>query len=221
MKLSSPISVFIIASAGVHAGLVINSYSTNITLPGSTGSVMAVKLQTVKKTVKQSSINNKAKIKQVKKIVQTTDKTKKPVITKELVQKNKTLTKTRTLSNLTPDTPLTSSNTKESTQPINKEKEAKSKAHVIAIIYKALNQHFTYPRIAQRRNWQGKVLLSIHITAAGEIKNIKLSQSSGYSILDQAAISSLTKVRELPQLTSWLPYDIDLTLPVIYQLTEG
>lgn len=215
-------SAFIIASAGIHAGLVISSYSTNITLPGSTGSVMTVKLKIEKNTVKQSSVNNNTKIKQIKivekKTVQTTNKAKQPVVSKESSHKIESLTKKRTL---TPDTPLTNLTTKESTQPVNKGKEEKSKAYVIAIIYKALNQHFTYPRMAQRRNWQGKVLLSIRVTAAGEIKNIKLNKSSGYAILDKSAISSLTKIGELPQLISWLPYDFDLTLPVIYQLTEG
>ena len=222
MKLSSPISIFIIASAGIHAGLVISSYSENITLPGSTGSVMSVKLKAEKKTAKNPSVNNNAKIKQVKDIeekkVQAFNKVKQPVVIKKPTQTVKSLA---TKIPLTSDTPLVPSSFKESKQAINKEEEGKSKAHVIAVIYQALNQHFTYPRLAQRRNWQGKVLLSIRVTASGKIKNIRLNQSSGYTILDQAAMSSLTKVGELPQLISWLPYDIDLTLPVIYQLTEG
>lgn len=209
MKLLSPMSAFIIASAGIHVGLVMSSYSTNITLPGSTGSVMTVELKIEEKLSKQPSTNNNYKVKQVK------------LVKNKTSQKNKSLVTTRMFSNNTTDSSLLPSNIKESTQAINKEKDAESKAQVISIIYKALNQHFTYPRLAQRRNWQGKVLLSIRVTATGKIKNIKLNQSSGYSILDKAAISSLTKVGELPQLISWLPYDIDLTLPVIYQLTEG
>lgn len=209
MKLLSPMSAFIIASAGIHVGLVMSSYSTNITLPGSTGSVMTVELKIEEKLSKQPSTNNNYKVKQVK------------LVKNKTSQKNKSLVTTRTFSNNANDSSFLPSNIKESTQAINKEKDAESKAQVISIIYKALNQHFTYPRLAQRRNWQGKVLLSIRVTATGKIKNIKLNQSSGYSILDKAAISSLTKVGELPQLISWLPYDIDLTLPVIYQLTEG
>lgn len=212
MKIISPFMSFLAASAIVHAALVINSYSTNITLPGSTGSVMTVKLQAEKVPNKQALTGKQLEAKQVNKKIL---KEKHSPVAEPPTQKTQALAKTTTLA------PYSDSTNKENLQVVNKERESKSRAHVIAVIYQALNQHFTYPRLAQRRNWQGKVLLSIRVTASGKIKNIKLNQSSGYAILDQAAMSSLTKVGELPQLISWLPYDIDLTLPVIYQLTEG
>ena len=96
-----------------------------------------------------------------------------------------------------------------------------SRARVISIIYKELKQHFNYPALAQKRNWQGKVELSLRVTSSGKIENIQINNSSGYNILDQAAISSLLKVGNLPKISSWLPYDINLKLPVIYRLTEG
>ena len=96
-----------------------------------------------------------------------------------------------------------------------------SKAHVISIIYKRLNNHFKYPRIAQRRNWQGQVLLAFRLSRDGNIKNIKINHSSGYNVLDQAAIVALQKIGQLPQVTSWLNDGIDIQIPIIYQLTEG
>jgi len=211
MKILSPITAFILASAGVHIGLVIHSYSTNITLPGSTGSVMSVNIKSQKKTIKESSIKSNSKTKQVKNL------TEKPVQT---IDNSEQSVLTRTTPKVTePLATEVTENTK--TQPSSVEEQSKSKAHVISIIHKALSQHFSYPRLAQRRNWQGKVLLSIRVSASGKIENIKLNQSSGYTILDKAGISSLTKVGELPQLVSLLPYDINLMLPVIYQLTES
>jgi len=211
MKILSPITAFILASAGVHIGLVIHSYSTNITLPGATGSVMSVNIKPQKKTIKESAIKSKSKTKQIKnipkKLVQRIDNPEQAVLAKATSKIDKSFVTTATEK-----TKVQSASTKE---------KSKSRAQVISIIHKALKQHFSYPRLAQRRNWQGKVLLSIRVTASGKIENIKLNQSSGYTILDKAAISSLTKVGELPQLVSLLPYDINLTLPVIYQLTES
>ena len=211
MKILSPITVFILASAGIHIGLVIHSYSTNITLPSSTGSVMSVNIKSHVSSPKKLSIKSKSKTKQVKtitkKLIQSIDNPAKSILSKTPPKIVKLLATTAV------------ENT--NTQSPSAEEKSKSRARIISIIHKALNQHFSYPRLAQRRNWQGKVLLSIRVTASGKIENIKLNQSSGYTILDKAAISSLTKVGELPQLVSLLPYDMNLTLPVIYQLTES
>ena len=97
----------------------------------------------------------------------------------------------------------------------------KSKAHVITILTEEFSQHFSYPKLAKKHNWQGKVLLSLRISVRGTIENIQIDNSSGYNILDQAAVKSMRKVKSLPQISSWFKNDIELKLPVIYQLTEG
>jgi len=199
-----------IASAGIHASLVMTSNnSTTITLPGSTGSVMAVKIkeqqQAVKKinAVKKQDIAKSVKKKPAQKLLsqEISSQIKKATPPSERLAKAEQIVKTKSTAT-------------------NKQK-SESKARVISIIYTELSQHFTYPKLAQRRNWQGKVLLSLRITSTGKIKNIQLNSSSGYGILDQAAITSLINMGHLPQVSSWLPYDIDLKIPVIYQLTEG
>lgn len=198
MKTSSPIILFVIASTVVHAGFMMSSYNTStITLPGSTGSVMVVQ-------IKNKPLPNVIKTKHKK-----NNKTK----TQEIL---KTIAKQKSLSN--------TENKKQSIQTqtasINKNPE-KSKARVTSIIYKELNQYFTYPKLAIKQNWQGKVLLSLRVTSTGQIKNIQINDSSGYDILDQAAINSLSKVEHLPEISSWLPFDIDLKFPVVYKLIEG
>lgn len=195
MKLTSPIMLFTLVSAGIHAGFVMNSYVNNITLPGSTGSVMVVQIKNNKphQAIQKNKINNiKKQNLSDKRIAQKKQSN---------IEHNKQSKQIKTAS-------------------INKV-PAKSKARVASIIYKELNQHFTYPKLAVKRNWQGKVLLSLRVTSSGEIKNIKLNQSSGYEILDQAAINSLSKVDYLPEISSWLPFDIDLEFPVVYKLIEG
>lgn len=186
-----------LASAGVHAGLVMTSYnSTDITLPGSTGSVIAVKINKVEPVSKKSS----------KKVTQSKTSQKNKKIAPNL-KKNKKHPQ---------DDPASHHSLAK-----NEHQQAESKARVISIIYNKLSQHFIYPKLAQKRNWQGKVLLSLRVSSNGKINNVKINRSSGYSVLDQAAVNSLMKIGNLPQLSSWLPYEIDLNLPVVYQLTEG
>lgn len=203
MKILSPMMAFLLVSASIHAVLVITSNSsTNITLPSSKGSAMNVKIQEKHKTVTQQA-------------------TTKPVSKKTIQQE--------TLQRFTKKTPASKTQVKVANkQTIDKTsissevpKQAESKARIISIIHKKLNQHFTYPKLAQKRNWQGKVLLSLRVNSNGIINNVKVYSSSGYPILDQAAIDSLMKVQHLPKISSWLSYDINLKLPVIYQLTEG
>ena len=76
-----------------------------------------------------------------------------------------------------------------------------------------------YPKRAKRRGKQGTVLVSFIVFANGVIKNIKIAKSSGYSILDNAALKTVDKVSgKLPftkgiNKTQWF-----FTLPVVYQL---
>lgn len=60
-----------------------------------------------------------------------------------------------------------------------------------------LNKYFYYPKSAIRRNWQGDLIISFSINHDGKISNIKILKSSGYDILDMAAINSVAKI-ELP-----------------------
>lgn len=98
--------------------------------------------------------------------------------------------------------------------------QKKSNARVTSILIEEFKQYFSYPKIAIQRNWQGKVLLSLRVSSAGKIKDIQIKNSSGYAMLDQAAVESMNKVKMLPKISSWLENDIELKLPVIYKLTE-
>lgn len=194
MKLTSPLHAFIIASAGIHTGFIMMSGSTDITLPGSTGSAISVKLE----QKKQKSAHSGVKQLQAKKI--------NNLVEPETKTLNKTVKKTQS-----PPTPPT----------LSEKNKSISKARVVSLIYKELSNHFTYPKIAQRRNWQGQVLLAFRLSYNGTIEDIKINHSSGYNVLDQAAIVSLKKIGQLPQASSWLINGMEIQIPIIYQLTQG
>lgn len=206
MKLSSPILAFTLVSAGIHTGIFMMTDSADLVLPGSTGSTMLIKLdETASRNESHQSKNrsNKASANGQKKLF-------KP-------EKNNTEDVKPPVKQQQTDS---AENQKQETATFSK-KNAQLKAQVISVVYEQFNNHFNYPRIAQRQNWQGKVLLTFRITTKGEIKNIKVNHSSGFEILDQAAVNSLKKIGKLPQLSTGLNSAIDIQLPIIYQLTEG
>ena len=193
MKHTAPILLFSFISMGLHAAVAIlfNSSSV-ISLPQSEGSVMTLKLE-----------NEKA----IKKSTYATEKTANLLPSKELTKISPAMNDVSVINKKIQTTKI--------------EHTSLSKARIVSILHKELRQQFKYPKLAQRRNWQGKVILSLHITSNGVIENIEINNSSGYNVLDQAAINSLTKLGALPTTSTWLALDVDLLIPVIYQLTEG
>ena len=90
---------------------------------------------------------------------------------------------------------------------------------IIAQLKDKFSENFYYPRLAQRKNWQGTVTLGVLINTSGEIRDIVVASSSGFSILDDAAIQAMSKIKTL----NTLPFTKNITihLPVIYRLIEG
>lgn len=84
-------------------------------------------------------------------------------------------------------------------------------------LQQALAEHFSYPLLARRRGWQGEVVLSFRLEADGRILDARIARSSGYGVLDHAALSALGKVKRLQH---GLSRSLTLQLPVIYRL-EG
>ena len=89
-------------------------------------------------------------------------------------------------------------------------------------VYEALATHFSYPPLARQNGWQGEVRLALRIEPNGEIGRIRVLASSGYGILDRAALRSLKAVGRLPRAQDLLKGSgFDLILPVRYRLLDG
>ena len=82
-------------------------------------------------------------------------------------------------------------------------------------------QKLSYPAIARRKGWQGIVRLELHIEADGRISDLHIDESSGYSVLDEAALLSL-QLANVPDAAQWLRgRAIDMIVPVEYRLIDG
>jgi protein TonB len=55
-----------------------------------------------------------------------------------------------------------------------------------------------YPRPARQRGWEGSVMLRVQVSAGGRVDDIWVERSSGYQILDQAALVAVKKWRFRP-----------------------
>ena len=72
--------------------------------------------------------------------------------------------------------------------------------------------------MARRRNFQGTVLLDVRVTAQGTVAEVKVARSSGYSVLDQSALSSVRNWRFEPARQGSRPFETWVQVPVRFEL---
>ena len=88
------------------------------------------------------------------------------------------------------------------------------RASVMAFITGQLN----YPAIARHKGWQGVVKLQLLIESDGHISDLHIEQTSGYALLDKAALSSL-QLAHVPDAAQWLDGKaVSIVVPVEYRL---
>lgn len=93
---------------------------------------------------------------------------------------------------------------------------------VLAAIQINLERHFHYPAQARRRNWEGRVVLSFRVTPGGGVTSIQVTESSGHELLDQAALTALSRAAAMPMKEfPALEQTLSLRLPVIFQLNQS
>jgi protein TonB len=74
--------------------------------------------------------------------------------------------------------------------------------------------HLSYPAIARKKGWSGRVKLSFRIIEDGTVEAITVVASSGFPILDRHAVATVNKVAPFPR----PPERADITIPITYAL---
>ena len=75
-----------------------------------------------------------------------------------------------------------------------------------------------YPQMAQRRNWEGTVLLRVEVLASGKPGQIQIQKSSGRQMLDDAALAAVKRWSFVPAKqgdvaqAGWVSVPIDFKL---------
>jgi protein TonB len=77
-----------------------------------------------------------------------------------------------------------------------------------------------YPRVSKELGESGVVKLRVLIDEQGRLKNIVVSQSSGYPRLDQQAVAALRQARFQPFIDNGVPREVATTASIVFSLEE-
>jgi protein TonB len=77
-----------------------------------------------------------------------------------------------------------------------------------------------YPTLAKSREWQGKVLLRVKVTATGLSDEVEVDRSSGHDILDDAAIDAVKQWRFTPARRGDTAIVSSVIVPIVFSLRE-
>jgi protein TonB len=77
-----------------------------------------------------------------------------------------------------------------------------------------------YPAYAKEQGWEGVVLLKVFVGKNGNSRVTRLLKSSGYKILDQAAMKAVRQWKFLPARTGPLSFASWIDIPIRFRLIE-
>ena len=75
-----------------------------------------------------------------------------------------------------------------------------------------------YPTEALRQRWEGTTVLDVRVTTDGFVESASVYQSSGYAILDEAAVAACVGYRYLPRLVEGVAARAWLRQPFVWSL---
>jgi protein TonB len=78
-----------------------------------------------------------------------------------------------------------------------------------------------YPLAAKRRGMQGQVLLEVTVDTAGTASKVIVKQSSGFRILDKAAVKAVASWKFVPAMNNATPIEAVVEIPIRFELTQG
>ncbi len=80
------------------------------------------------------------------------------------------------------------------------------------------NRAPAYPEMALRRHETGRVMLRVSVSAYGQPLEVDVAQSSGFPILDSAALSAVRQWRFVPAMQAGTPVAAIAEVPVRFQI---
>ena len=75
-----------------------------------------------------------------------------------------------------------------------------------------------YPQIARRKGWEGTVVIDIRVSSGGWVQEARIDKSSGYTVLDDAALGAVRNWRIALQ-GRLVDSSFKFRVPVIFKLT--
>jgi periplasmic protein TonB len=160
-----------------------------------------------KEEVVHSPIKNEEKVVQTSAVTNSASENQAPVAAPVLPQeKNSSLSPVKEVINARAE-PASDGNSVESA------KQKYLKEH-FTYIRDLIQKKLTYPRIARQMGWTGKVVISFIINTDGNVRDITVTEGSGFDILDKNTIEIVKKSSPFPM----PPVEAQLLIPVKYNL---
>jgi protein TonB len=78
----------------------------------------------------------------------------------------------------------------------------------------AVERRTSYPSIARKMGWEGKVLVAFTVCDDGQVEDIRIIKSCGFKALDKNAIKTIKACAPFPK----PPVRAEVTLPISYRL---
>lgn len=78
----------------------------------------------------------------------------------------------------------------------------------------------TYPWEARRNRWQGTVLLAVTVSPSGRPIAIDIARSSGYGVLDEAAVEAVRQWRFVPARRNGVAVEDRVAVPITFRLRD-
>jgi protein TonB len=75
-----------------------------------------------------------------------------------------------------------------------------------------------YPEQARRNGWEGTVLLELNVAENGAVVDVRVVESSGYAVLDAAAVTAIRQWKGQPARRNGQPVTTHERLPVRFRL---
>ena len=111
---------------------------------------------------------------------------------------------------------------KKSTVVPEKSMDVKAQQKVIESYGALLTRHISafkkYPRIAQRRIWEGDILLEITLNKNSKILNINVINKSKHEVLNKEAVAMIERAQPLPKANNIKSETFKVFVPVVFKL---
>jgi protein TonB len=83
------------------------------------------------------------------------------------------------------------------------------------------NQPPKYPQLAKQMHQEGLVTLMVEVDQKGMPVKVEVKQSSGYQLLDRAALEAVRRWRFQPERIGDIPIESKVTVPIRFRLEES
>jgi protein TonB len=77
-----------------------------------------------------------------------------------------------------------------------------------------------YPYLARARAQEGQVVVRVEVDAAGGVRSVAVARSSGFAMLDEAALGAVRRWRFEPARRSGVAVAATLDVPISFRLTD-